>query len=309
MARVCDLPAVLETRPRQGRVRADRGGPRARGARAPAAAGDRGHLPGTGSPGTTSPGCSGASPPTASRWRPATWCPRRTLLAQLGTVPGLARLHASGSGIDEGAETPGLAAAAVEFAMEGLHLNRRLAKDVPPTAGRSTAAEPCPETGAGSATAPWHGGPDPLAAPFDLRGRRRRDRRPGPRRRHPARGPARAAAPRHPRAGRAGRPAAPGRASAAGRPASAAASTARWRRCASCSTEALAVERAALRVRRPTTTRALAETELDTLPDDTARAVRALRGLRLALAGGPRRPTSRSRTCCGGRSWTASSAG
>jgi magnesium chelatase subunit I len=33
-------------------------------------------------------------------------------------------------GIDEGAETPALAAAALEFALEGLFLNRRISKDV-----------------------------------------------------------------------------------------------------------------------------------------------------------------------------------
>ena len=54
--------------------------------------------------------------------------PAADLLASLGTVPGLARLMER-LGIDEGAETPGLAAAAVEFALEGLYLNRRLSKD------------------------------------------------------------------------------------------------------------------------------------------------------------------------------------
>jgi magnesium chelatase subunit I len=32
-------------------------------------------------------------------------------------------------GVDEGAETPALAAAALEFALEGLFLNRRISKD------------------------------------------------------------------------------------------------------------------------------------------------------------------------------------
>jgi len=50
------------------------------------------------------------------------------LLRQLGTVPGLAALM-DRLGVPDGAESPGLAAAAVEFALEGLHLNRRLAKD------------------------------------------------------------------------------------------------------------------------------------------------------------------------------------
>ncbi|HMA47022.1 MAG TPA: sigma 54-interacting transcriptional regulator [Frankiaceae bacterium] len=49
------------------------------------------------------------------------------LLRRIGPVPGLAQLLAR-LGVD-GAESPGLAAAALEFAMEGLHLNRRLAKE------------------------------------------------------------------------------------------------------------------------------------------------------------------------------------
>ena len=45
VARVCDLPAVVPTPARQGRVRGRRGGPRGRGARAPAAQGDRRDVP------------------------------------------------------------------------------------------------------------------------------------------------------------------------------------------------------------------------------------------------------------------------
>ena len=54
--------------------------------------------------------------------------PAADLLRQLGVVPGLAALL-DRLGIPDGAESPGQAAAAVEFALEGLHLNRRLAKD------------------------------------------------------------------------------------------------------------------------------------------------------------------------------------
>ncbi len=54
--------------------------------------------------------------------------PAGELLRRIGPVPGLAQiLHRLGDG--DGAETPGLAAAALEFAMEGLYLLRRLAKD------------------------------------------------------------------------------------------------------------------------------------------------------------------------------------
>ncbi len=52
--------------------------------------------------------------------------PAADLLAALGPVPGLSALL-SRLGIEE--ESPGLAAAALELALEGLHLNRRLAKD------------------------------------------------------------------------------------------------------------------------------------------------------------------------------------
>ncbi len=52
--------------------------------------------------------------------------PAAELLGRLGPIPGLAELLRR-LGIEQ--ESPGLAAAAVEFALEGLHLNRRLAKD------------------------------------------------------------------------------------------------------------------------------------------------------------------------------------
>jgi magnesium chelatase subunit I len=52
--------------------------------------------------------------------------PAAQLLAELGPVPGLAQLLER-LGLE--AESPGLAASALEFALEGLHLNRRLAKD------------------------------------------------------------------------------------------------------------------------------------------------------------------------------------
>ncbi len=53
------------------------------------------------------------------------------LLAQMGSVPGLATLldKLEPGGVAEGPAAVGLAAAGVEFALEGLYLNRRLAKD------------------------------------------------------------------------------------------------------------------------------------------------------------------------------------
>ena len=55
--------------------------------------------------------------------------PRRIeLLAQIGTVPGLAKvLDRLGLG---DAPSPGQAASGVEFVLEGLHLTRRLAKEL-----------------------------------------------------------------------------------------------------------------------------------------------------------------------------------
>jgi magnesium chelatase subunit I len=54
-----------------------------------------------------------------------------SLLAQLGPVPVLAALleRLEADGIGEGPAAVGVAAAVLEFAMEGLHLNKRLAKD------------------------------------------------------------------------------------------------------------------------------------------------------------------------------------
>jgi magnesium chelatase subunit I len=55
--------------------------------------------------------------------------PGQRLLEQVGPLPGLAGLMER-LGIEEGLETPGLAAAALEFALEGLYLSRRISKDV-----------------------------------------------------------------------------------------------------------------------------------------------------------------------------------
>jgi magnesium chelatase subunit I len=53
------------------------------------------------------------------------------LLEQLGTIPGLADLleRLEPDSVHEGPATVGIAAAAVEFALEGLYLNKRLAKE------------------------------------------------------------------------------------------------------------------------------------------------------------------------------------
>jgi magnesium chelatase subunit I len=54
--------------------------------------------------------------------------PGRWLLEQVGPLPGLAHVMVR-LGVEEGAETHELAAAALEFALEGLFLNRRISKD------------------------------------------------------------------------------------------------------------------------------------------------------------------------------------
>lgn len=58
------------------------------------------------------------------------------LLRRVGTVPGLAGLiERAAPEVEDGPPTPGLAAAVVEFAMEGLYLERRLSKDIAPDGG------------------------------------------------------------------------------------------------------------------------------------------------------------------------------
>jgi magnesium chelatase subunit I len=53
--------------------------------------------------------------------------PATALLTAIGPVPGLAQLLTR---LDlDGAESPGIAASALEFALEGLHLHRRLSKE------------------------------------------------------------------------------------------------------------------------------------------------------------------------------------
>jgi len=52
--------------------------------------------------------------------------PAGELLRRIGEVPGLAKIMER---LDMGGESPGQAAAALEFALEGLYLMRRLSKD------------------------------------------------------------------------------------------------------------------------------------------------------------------------------------
>jgi magnesium chelatase subunit I len=65
--------------------------------------------------------------------------PADEFLAQFGELPGLARIL-SRLGIEE--ESPGSAASALEFALEGLHHSRRLNKDAAGRVGAWTYGPP-----------------------------------------------------------------------------------------------------------------------------------------------------------------------
>jgi magnesium chelatase subunit I len=62
--------------------------------------------------------------------------PAAELLRRIGQVPGLAKIMER---LDMSGESPEQAAAALEFALEGLYLTRRLSKDVPPGGADGTA--------------------------------------------------------------------------------------------------------------------------------------------------------------------------
>jgi magnesium chelatase subunit I len=125
VARVCDLPAVLPVTRGKVEFESDGEGQEAEVLahllRSATAATFRARLAGTDLSGLQSRFDSGATVETGDA------VPAADLLTRLGPVPGLAALLARLE--PEGRETPGLAAAALEFALEGLHLNRRLAKD------------------------------------------------------------------------------------------------------------------------------------------------------------------------------------
>ena len=96
--------------------------------------------------------------------------PAATLLNRIGEVPGLARIM-DRLGMD-GGESFGEAAAALEFALEGLYLMRRLSKDVIDGSAVYRLTVQCSESRrvSGYRYGEYHDGPDPLAAPFDARG-------------------------------------------------------------------------------------------------------------------------------------------
>ncbi len=113
---------------RQGRVRGQRGGQGSRGPRAPAAPGHGRHVPRpSGQRRLVRPGRQvrrGHQRRVSSDLLPAA-----ELLRRIGEVPGLAKIMERLDG-DGGGESFGQAAAALEFALEGLYLMRRLSKEV-----------------------------------------------------------------------------------------------------------------------------------------------------------------------------------
>ena len=95
---------------------------------APAAPGDRRDVPGPAGRARPAP-AAGAVRRAARPVETGELVPAAELLAQVGPVPGLAALL-DRLGIERGRGVPGPGRGrAVEFALEGLHLNRRLAKD------------------------------------------------------------------------------------------------------------------------------------------------------------------------------------
>ena len=91
VARVCDVPTVVPTL--LGKVEFEMGeeGREREVLDAPAAGRRRGDLPRRAWPASTSP-ASPTSSPRAPSSRPASWCRRSDLLAQIGTVPGLSKV-------------------------------------------------------------------------------------------------------------------------------------------------------------------------------------------------------------------------
>jgi magnesium chelatase subunit I len=85
--------------------------------------------------------------------------PASAFLEQFGDVPGLAKLLQR-LGVEE--ESPGVAASALEFALEGLHLSRRLNKDEAGRVGAYRYEGPPPP--AGSGRSPGARGPGPGGA-------------------------------------------------------------------------------------------------------------------------------------------------
>ena len=133
VARVCDLPAVVPSLLGKVEFEVDEEGRelevlahllrKATGGDVPAP--PRGLRP---------QGPDRAASTRGSRSRAATWCPAGGCSSRWVRSPAW-RDVLDLLGVDEGAETPELAAAGLEFALEGLFLNRRISKDDGPTGG------------------------------------------------------------------------------------------------------------------------------------------------------------------------------
>jgi magnesium chelatase subunit I len=132
VARICDLPAVIPAS--RGKVEFDEADHDSSGReleilahllRQATAASYRSHLAGVDLSPLQRTFEEGATVETGDL------VPADELLRQVGPFTGLAQIL-DRLGIAEGVENPGLAAAAMEFALEGLYLSRRLAKDEVP---------------------------------------------------------------------------------------------------------------------------------------------------------------------------------
>ena len=222
--------------------------------------------------------------------RPATWCRPPSCSRQVGTVPGLAKVL-DRLGVRRRRRAPAeQAAAAVEFALEGLYLTRRLPRT---TDGRPHRLRR-PELSRWPAAGGYRYGAlarRPRPARAAVRRRARRSTRsattcwPAA---SPARGAARPAAPRHRRPARPRRAAPRGPRGCAARRATAGdldGTLDQVRALLDQAARPRSGERCSPTRRRRRPVRA--RRELDALPDDTAARGPGARRLRLALARGP----------------------
>ena len=233
--------------------------------------------------------------------RPASWSRPTSCSRQLGTVPGLAKVL-DRLGLRRRRRSPGQVAAAVEFALEGLHLTRRIAKDDrrrPHRLRRPDAdARPRPVAPHGAVPLRRRGTTGPTRSPRRTTSARRSTRSAsdvlaGGSLREALRDLLRRG---HRTAARGLDDLRRGPAGCAARRRAAATSTARSTRSAALLDQALAAERDDARRPRTATTPGSPRWTLDDLPDDTAGAVRELADYDWRSPEARADRTSRSRT-------------